>query len=318
MTQLAAGVIGVGTMGRHHARVYHELPSVELVGVYDVDRERAERVADDYDTAACSLDALLDAADAISIVVPTDYHAELARAAIDAGTNLLVEKPLVEDPGVGRELVREANDAGVVLQVGHVERFNPAVRALPDVLADREIIAVEARRLGPPFDGDREVRRGVVLDLMIHDLDVVRSVLGVEVETVDARSAVDGEYVTATLEYGDGTVGTFTASRVTQKKVRELSITTDECLVTVDYMEQTVRINRQSLPEYVETDGDLRYRRENVVERPTVENGEPLKSELSAFLDAVRTGSEPVVSGEAGLAALRTARRIGDVAGETS
>ena len=297
-------------MGRHHARVYHELPSVELVGVTDADAEQAEHVADEYDTQALSLEALLDVAEAVSIVVPTAYHADVARSAIEAGTHLLVEKPLVDDPTVGRELVHAARDADLTLQVGHVERFNPAVRALPDVLADREIIAVEAKRLGPPFDDDRGVDSDVVLDLMIHDLDVVRSILGVQAREVDARSVADGAYVTSTIEYGDGTIGRFTASRVTQKKVRELSITTEDCLVDVDYMEQSVRINRRSLPEYVETDGDLRYRRENVVERPTVENGEPLRRELVSFVDSIRTGSDPVVSGEEGLAALRTARRV--------
>ena len=302
-------------MGRHHARVYHELPEVDLGGVYDVDRERAESVAADYDTTAYDLQTLLDAVDLVSIVVPTEYHADLARTAIESGTDLLVEKPIVNDVDAGRALVRFAREQDVTLQVGHVERFNPAVRALPDVLADREVIAVEARRLGPPFDGDRGVTSGVVYDLMIHDLDVVRSVLDVRAQDVDARAGAGGEYVTATVQYDDGIVGTFTASRVTQKKVRELSITTEDAVVTVDYMEQSVKINRRSLPEYVETDGDLRYRRENVVERPTVENGEPLKRELSGFVDAVRDGGEPVVSGEEGLAVLRTVERIAGAAG---
>ncbi|GAB3679299.1 Gfo/Idh/MocA family oxidoreductase [Salinarchaeum chitinilyticum] len=315
MADLTAGVVGVGSMGRHHARVYHELPGVDLGGVYDVDRERAESVAANYDTTAYDLQSLLEAVDLVSIVVPTEYHAELANAAIDAGVDLLVEKPIVDDAEVGQEIVRSAREAGVTLQVGHVERFNPAVRALQDVLADREVIAVEARRLGPPFDGDRGVSSGVVFDLMIHDLDVVRSVLDVTARDVDARAGADGEYVTATVDYGDGVVGTFTASRVTQKKVRELSITTTDCVVTVDYMEQSVKINHRSLPEYVEINGDVRYRTENVVERPTVENGEPLKRELSGFVDATRNGNDPVVTGEQGLEVLRTAERVAGAAG---
>ena len=306
--QIATGVIGVGSMGRHHARVYRELPETSLVGVADADTEAAEEAADTYETTAMSVDELLDAADAVSIAVPTRYHYDTARDAIDRGVHVLVEKPLVESLDEGRELIRHADERDVVLQVGHIERFNPAVRALTDIVPDLDVIAVDARRLGPPVD--RDMNTSTVLDLMIHDSDVLLALIGDDVELKEAASANDDRYVTATMSMDDGVLGTLTASRVTQRKVRELSITARSCQVHVDYISQSVQIHRHSIPEYIEENGDIRYRHENIVEHPTVDNGEPLKKELSAFAEAVREGSEPVVTGEDGLRALELAREI--------
>ena len=302
------GVLGVGTMGRHHARVYSELPGAELVGVSDVDDTRAAAVADDYGTTAMEREALLDAVDAVSIAVPTRFHADLVGTAIDRGVHVLVEKPFVEEPSRGHELVRRAAERDVTVAVGHVERHNPAIRALGDIVPDLDVIAVEANRLGPPLD--RDIHEDVVLDLMIHDIDVVLSLLDAEVTTVAATGAEEGSFVTATLGLDDDTVASLTASRVTQEKIRELSITARNCQVNVDYGDQSVEIHRHSLPEYVVTDGDLRYRHESIIERPTVDNGEPLKAELESFLEAVTTGRAPVVDGAAGLRALELAREI--------
>ncbi|NHN59145.1 MULTISPECIES: Gfo/Idh/MocA family protein [Halorussus] len=310
-----AAVIGVGNMGRHHARVYGELPGVNLVGVFDVDDERAREVAEDNGTVAMEMDALLEAADVASVVVPTRYHADIARDCIDNDVDVLVEKPFVDDPEVGRELLDRADEAGVTIQVGHVERFNPAVRALADIVADLDIIAVEAHRLGPPPEG-RGVDESAVLDLMIHDVDVVLAMLGERPENVTARGAKNNQYATATLEFGDGTVASLTASRVTQQRVRTLSITAEDCRVNVDYIDRSVEIHRHSLPEYIEDNGDVRYRHESIVERPTVETGEPLKNELESFVNAATSDAEPVVSGEDGLRVLEVVRRIDEVAGE--
>jgi predicted dehydrogenase len=308
MTDIRVGVIGVGSMGRHHARVYRELPNVELFAVADADSDRAQEVADDYDARVLSTEGVLNAVDAVSITVPTEYHYAVARDAIDVGTHVLVEKPLVDDPDAGRKLIECADEAGVTLQVGHIERFNPAVQTLGDIVPDLDVIAVDARRLGPPVD--REISDSVVLDLMIHDIDVVLSLVDADLETVESFRTGDDPYVTASLQFQNDIVGTLTASRVTQERVRQLSITARECQVNVDYMEQTVQIHRHSLPEYVETNGNVRYRNENVIERPTVDNGEPLKKELESFVEAVTTGDEPEVTGEDGIRALEIARTI--------
>jgi predicted dehydrogenase len=307
-----AGVVGVGTMGRHHARVYRELPGARLVGVSDVDRERASEVAEEYDTTPLPRDRLLDAVDVVSVAVPTAYHAEVARAAIVRGVHVLVEKPFVTRPSEGRDLIDLAEQHGVALQVGHVERFNPAVRTLADIVPDLNLIAVNTNRLGPPLE--RTIDDGVVLDLMIHDIDVLLSLVDSEVERLEASGTRDEQYVCAVVTFENGVVANLTASRVTQEKVRTLSITAEDCQINVDYSDQSVEIHRHSLPEYIVNDGTVRYRHESITERPTVENGEPLKRELSAFVEAARTGSRPVVDGEAGLQALAMARRIIDTA----
>jgi predicted dehydrogenase len=303
-----AGVIGVGNMGRHHARVYAELAGVELAGVCDQDRARADEIASRHGTAALDCATLLERVDVVTVAVPTPFHDEVTREAIAAGVDVLVEKPFVADPKNGRRLADLARREGVTIQVGHVERFNPAVEVLADVLADADIIAVDARRLGPP--ADREVLEGVVTDLMIHDVDVVLSLLGSEVETVQAAGTAGGQHATATLQFTDGVIANFTASRVTQQKVRDLSITAEDYRVNVDYLDRSVEIHRHSLPAYVEQNGDVRYRQESIVERPAVPSGEPLKKQLSAFVEAATTGRPPVVGPDEALEALNVTREI--------
>ncbi len=302
------GVFGVGNMGAHHARAYAELRDARLVGIHDVDAARAREVAARHGTEPLAGDELLARADAVSVAVPTAYHHEVAGRAIDRGVATLVEKPLVDSPPEGIDLVQRARRDDVTLQVGHVERFNPAVRTLREVLPDLDVLAVDARRLGPPVD--REDDTSVVLDLMIHDLDVALSVVDADVTDVEAAAASDDRYVAATVSFENGVVGSFRASRVTQRKVRHLQVTAAECTVEVDYIDRSVQIHRHSLPEYVESDGDLRYRHESVIERPTVGNGEPLKNQLRAFLEAVRTGESPPVTGEDGLRALSLANDV--------
>ncbi|MFP9192487.1 Gfo/Idh/MocA family protein [Natronosalvus vescus] len=304
---IRAGVIGVGAMGENHARIYGELRGVDLVGVTDLDEALAESVASRYDTAAVPMDDLLATCDVVTVAVPTQAHYETVSTCLEAGVHVLVEKPIAETLDEGRALIRTAEDAGLILQVGHIERFNPAVETVAAVIEELDVIAVEAERLGPPVD--RTTTDDVVSDLMIHDIDVVGSLLEDTPTVVSAMSTDDGQYATTTM-LSDGVIVSLTASRRTQKKVRRLTITASECLVEVDYLQQSVLIHRDSYPEYVTDEGTNRHRHESVVERPRVENGEPLKRELEAFVDAVRTGSEPPVTGEDGLAALETVERI--------
>ena len=305
---IRVGVVGAGTMGYHHARVYREMLDATLVGVVDVDDERAQEVADEFDTRVMDRESLFSSVDAVSIAVPTEYHYHVAREAIDAGTSVLVEKPFVDRISRGRELVSQARERGVVLQVGHIERFNPAVSVLGDVIAEEEVIAIDAQRLGPP--PDREITDSPVMDLMIHDIDVLCSLVPHDVVGVSSARARDAPRVTAILEFENGVVGTLTASRITQQKVRTLSVTARECRINLDYIAQSVRIHRRSVPEHVVTEGDVRYRHESLIEQPTVKNGEPLKAELRSFVESVRTGTPPAVSGEDGIRAIELAQRV--------
>jgi predicted dehydrogenase len=305
------GVIGTGNMGRHHVRVYAAHSGAELVGVSDADDARAAAVAGDYDTRALGQDALLDRVDAVSVAVPTPHHFEVARRAIDRGVAVLVEKPLAATVAEGEQLVAAARTAGVPLAVGHVERFNPAVQELFDDVAAENVVAVEARRLGPPREG---MTGSVISDLMIHDLDILVGLFGDDVRSVEAATGRSGQYATAVLTFDSGVVGTLTASRTTQRKVRRLSVTTERRHVLVDYLDQSVRVYSGSDPAYVEDDDGVQHRDETVVERPAVESAEPLRHELDAFLTAVRTGSDPPVSGNDGLRALRLTERVADAA----
>jgi predicted dehydrogenase len=309
---LRAGVVGVGSMGSHHARVYNELPSVELVGVADADAARAESTANDYGTEAIATEELLERVDVTSISVPTCYHHDVASAAMEQDVSVLVEKPFVDDAEKGRELIRTARERGLILQAGHIERFNPVVDVLADLLPGLDVIAIAARRLGPPVDRDGD--DDIVKDLMIHDIDLVLSLLDRDLEAVSAMSARGKDHVAAQLQFSGDVVGSLTASRVTQEKIRDLSITARNCRVHVDYMDQSVEIHRHSSPEYETDNGDVRFRHESVVERPSVDSGEPLKRELRSFVESVRAGDEPAVTGADGLRALSVADQISDVA----
>ncbi|WP_049901140.1 Gfo/Idh/MocA family protein [Natrinema sp. J7-1] len=304
---IRAGVVGVGSMGENHARVYGELAGVELVGVTDRDDDVAETIATRYGTDALALETLCDRCDVVTGAVPTPAHYETVSTCLEAGVHVLVEKPIAATVEQGRALAEQAREAGLVLQVGHIERFNPAGQTVAGLIDDLDVISVEAERLGPPID--RTAPGNVVFDLMVHDIDIVGSLLDDKPHSLAAMGTDNGQYATATIEYDD-VIATVTASRLTQKKIRTLTVTARECLVEVDYLEQSVLIHRDSYPEYVADDGQPRYRHESVVERPRVDSGEPLRNELESFVGAVRTGSTPTVTAEDGIAALETVKVI--------
>jgi predicted dehydrogenase len=310
------GVIGVGSMGSNHVRVYSNMPDVDLVGIVDQDQSRAAEVADTYDTSVFSRAELLDRVEAASVVVPTAYHYEVAQNCIDAGVDLLVEKPFVADPDRGKQLIEAADKADVEICVGHVERFNPAVMGLDEILADKNVLAYEVRRLGP--DPGRDIQDSVVTDLMIHDLDIIRNLAGGNPTTFEAAGRADEKHATATLSFENDVIATLTASRVTQRKIRELGIATEEGYVNVDYLDRSIEIYSGSMKQLVETETEPRYRHESIIERPIVENTEPLKNELQAFVAASdgETNKMPAVSAEDGLEAVKLALAIEEKAFE--
>lgn len=306
---LRVGVIGVGSMGRHHVRVYDRLSSVSLVGVADADENRAQNLASEFDTTVLSQSQLLERADAVSVAVPTQYHREVAVRCANHGVHTIIEKPLAGNVADGRAILDAADAADTTVQVGHVERFNPAVRELSALVDSKEIIGCRAERLGPP--PDREVRDNAIVDLMIHDVDIISSLVDGEAHAVQAAGTHDNKHATATIEFDGSVVASLTASRLTQRKIRRLRVTTEDRVFEVDYLDQSVEIYRRSQPSYVETDaGEIQHREQSIIERPQIQNIEPLKAELSSFIDCIRDGNEPIVSGEDGLRAVELAERI--------
>lgn len=302
------GVIGVGSMGNSHARVYSNLQDANLVGISDVDQTTAEEVAETYGTDVYDREDLVERVEAISVAVPTEHHFDISRECIEAGVDVLIEKPFVKDIEEGRTLVDLAEKHGVRIQVGHVERFNPAVLALDDILPDLEVIAYEARRLGP--DITRGIQDSVVMDLMIHDLDVITSLVGDQPTNIQAKGTENGKHAGAILSFEKGVMASLLTSRVTQEKIRELRVTAKECFVKVDYLNSEVEIHRNSVPEFVTEGGDVKYRHESVIERPVVDSTEPLMNELAAFVEVVREDKQPVVSGRDGLSAVQLTQEV--------
>lgn len=302
------GVVGVGSMGKHHARVYEAIPDADLVGVTDDAEEQAVQIADKYGTTAYDIDELLERVEAVSVAVPTEYHLEIGRRCLEAGVDTLIEKPIASSVPEAEQLIKVADDYDAVLQVGHIERFNPAVQTLNEFVDELDIISVEAKRLGPaPV---RHISDSAVLDLMIHDIDIMLSLIDEPVVAISGGGVRENRHATATLTFESDIIGRLTASRLTQKKVRKLNIVATNCLVELNYMDKSIDIHRQSRPEYITEDTDLRYRHESLVERPMVDSTEPLVNELRSFIEAVETQSDPVVTGDDGLWALFLATKV--------
>jgi len=311
---IRVGVIGVGRQGERHSRVYSNLAGVQFVGVSDLSADRGRAVADRYGVEYCRDYAdLLERVDAVSVATPTTTHLEVVAECLRRQVHVLVEKPLAGDLEQAHQIVHLARQASVVLQVGHIERFNPAFLELQSVLADLPVIALNAQRLSP-FDTSN-TDTDVVLDLMIHDIDLVLALFGGGIEAIQAcaRSARTAlpDYVVATLTVARGPMATLTASRVTEHKVRLLEITALDAYVEVDLLGKTISIYRRTLPEYLANhQRPLRYRQENVVERIYIPTAEPLLLQLQDFIRCVREGNQPKVTAEDGLRALELAARI--------
>jgi len=307
--QLDVGVIGVGSMGKNHARVYGGLPAANLVGVFDVEEDRATAVASEYGASPMGLEDLLASVDAVSIAVPTAYHHDVATRCIDAvGRNAHRETHRRGPRDRTKTPVGGAGGGGVPIQVGHIERFNPAVRTLEELIDDLSIVSISTKRLGPP--PEREIGDSAVLDLMIHDVDVVLSLLDAEPTAIRSSGVNGNRHAAALLEFDSGTMASLTASRLTQRKVRTLEVIAEECLVELDYIDQSIEIHRQSIPEYVANNGDIRFRHESLIERPHISNEEPLRAELASFIEAVASNEPPQVTIGDGITALEIAQRI--------
>lgn len=308
-------VVGAGNMGSNHVRVYDELPEAELTAVVEPDNERAQEIREKYDITICNSVSELSNAQAVSISVPNEYHRTVAQECAEMGLDMLIEKPLALTVGDAEAIVETAAEHDVVLQVGHIERFNPSVMTLGDILETEEVIAIEANRSGP-FN-EHLTTESVVFDLMIHDLDVVNSLVAGNVEHLNAvgtesRSELI-DHAIAQFKFSNGVVGTVTASHVTHGKIRTLNVTTREAYIKLDYQEQDITIQRRGLEETKKFESHTGYRTETITETPFVRGREPLKIELEHFLGCSAKGCPPDVSGETGVKAVDFATKVLDL-----
>ncbi|MCC6173643.1 MAG: Gfo/Idh/MocA family oxidoreductase [Gammaproteobacteria bacterium] len=302
---IRTAVIGVGYLGRFHAQKYAQLPGSRLVAVVDSREPIRQAVAAELGTRALADHReLLGQVDAVSIVTPTPAHFPIAREFLEAGAHVLVEKPVTETVAQARELIEVAQRRGRLLQVGHLERFNAAVLAAEAHLSQPRFI--ECQRLAPFKERGTDVN--VVLDLMIHDIDIVQSIVGAPLETIDAvgtpvfSGAVD--IANARLRFANGCVANVTASRVSLKTERKLRVFRDDAYVSIDLQQKILTmIRKRATPPGA---GELPV----TIEEQSFEQGDALRAEIASFLDCIRSGQRPVVDGEDGLRALETAIRI--------
>jgi UDP-N-acetylglucosamine 3-dehydrogenase len=293
---LRVGVVGVGTMGQHHVRVYTEIDNCELVGIFDKDAERAKEIASKYGTKTFgSLEDLIKIhPDAVSIAVPTSLHKEVAIKFLKEGIACLIEKPISATIEDAQEIIDAAEESGTVLMVGHIERFNPAVLKLKDLITKGElgnVLVLSARRVGPQAPRIMDV--GIIIDLATHDIDVVRFLIGREPKEIYARYGSyhwhKEDYALILLDF-EKTIACIEANWFTPYKVRTLIATGTNAIANLNYIDQTIEINSSKVRQIVE-----------------VNKKEPLKVELEHFIECVREGKRPLVDGYEGLKNLKIA-----------
>ncbi len=302
--RLRVGVIGVGYLGKFHAGIYAAMPDVELVGVADVDAAAAAAVAAKQGCRVYTrAEDLLGKVDAVSIVVPTVHHLPVARPFLESGVHMLMEKPLAPDYEEALALVELAERSGAIFQVGHLERFNAGVMALVERV--REPRFIEVHRLGGFVERATDV--DVVTDLMIHDIDIVMSLVGSPIRDIAATGLpVLTEHVdiaNARIEFANGAVANVTASRVSNKKQRRIRVFGRNGYHALNYIDQQIEVARA-----VSSPGGGRA--EIVAEQVAVEPRQPLDAELAEFIRSIRTGQQPLVGGRTGLEALRVALMV--------
>lgn len=296
--KLRAGVAGSGSMGRNHARCYSLIQEVELAAVYDADLKRAQAVAEEFGAKAVdSLEALAEACDLASVAVPTIAHLEVGGELMRRGLHVLMEKPIAPSVEEAKQLVELAEERDRILQIGHIERFNPVMRELEAKLNQPKFI--ESHRLSP-FP-NRSIDIGVVLDLMIHDLEIILHLVKSPVASIDAVGVpvlMESEDIAnARLRFENGCVANVTASRISPERLRKIRVFQDDGYLSLDYQEQS---------------GEMFWKEGGAIQKATVEveKDEPLKLELAAFVESVQDGKTPAVTGKQGADALAIALEI--------
>ena len=309
------GVIGVGAMGQRHCRVFSNLNHTQLVGVCDTNTLMARQAAEKYGTSVFStLDELLPHVNAASIAPPTPAHFHIAKKCMTHGKHVFLEKPITATVTEAKILVDMACNSGLVVQVGHIERFNPTYLELTHVLADKQVAAFEFKRLSAYDASNTDVC--VVLDLMIHDIDLVLDLMnGAEPELIEATgvsvfsNTID--HATAQLIFPSGVMFTLTASRITEQKIRTIEATTLDAYIEANLLSKSVRVHRRTFAEYISPNHNgVKYRQESLVESIHVPAFEPLMMELEHFANCIAHRAAPRVSARDGYQAIKVAEAI--------
>ncbi len=316
---LKIGLVGVGHLGQHHRRLLREIPEVEFVGCFDNDPEVQQRERERGVQVFETYTEMLSEVDAVDIAVPTDAHYALAKQALEQGKHLFIEKPITETVEQARELVELAHSKDLVLQVGHIERFNPAITCLHDL--DLRPRFIESHRLSQFQPRGTEV--AVILDLMIHDIDIILSLVKSPVSHIEASgvpvitNSID--IANARIRFENGCVANVTASRISQKAMRKIRIFQPAAYISIDFLQNSTEIYRLKestkeaeapIPFII---GEMEHhgvKKQIIYEQPVVEETNPLRDELLAFIESVQNGIRPIVSGADGLHALEVARMI--------
>jgi len=305
MAAIKAGVIGVGYLGKFHAEKYANSPDAELVGVVDTDQDRSREIAARYGVQACTdYRDLFGKVQAVSIVVPTPLHHAIAREFLQQGIDVLLEKPMTTTLAEADELIEIARSKQLVLQVGHLERFNAALLAIKDVL--KKPLFIESHRIAP-FK-ERGIEVDVILDLMIHDIDIILNLVNAPVTHINAVGVPiltsKNDIANVRLQFATGCIANVTASRISVKEMRKIRLFQNDAYLSIDFAAQAVEVFRKLPSE--ESDGmpNITY------ERIEIEQGDSLEQEIKAFLKAVRNREQPEVPGEAGRNALKVALEI--------
>ena len=315
---LKMGVIGVGNMGRHHARILSLLKDIELIGVCDANLARGLEIASQYRTHFYeNYEDMLPEVDAVCIAVPTKLHHEVGVHCLKAGVHILIEKPIAASTAEAESLVNLAAKTGCILQVGHIERFNPAFTELNKVIQTETILALEARRLSPYCDRANDV--SVVLDLMIHDIDLMLELSASPVVKLTASGNISADsgnldYVTANLGFANGVVATLTASKVTHRKIRCLAAHCKNSLIETDFLTNEILVHRHQQTNLLPKQQQVLYKQDGITEKVYTSNIEPIYAEIEHFVNCIRGGERPSVGGEQALKALRLASLIEQMA----
>lgn len=322
--KLKIAVIGAGHLGKEHARIYSEIPEVNLVGIVDINKDTGEAVARRCNTKYySSFEEILNKVNAASVVVPTRFHYEITRELLKNGIHVLVEKPMTGTVSEAEDLIKLSKETSTILQPGYIERFNPAIEAIQKL--DVSLKFIECHRLSPFTFRSADI--GVVLDLMIHDIDIILYLSKSKVKKIDAVGVSvisDKEDIAnARIQFENGCVANITASRVSFEPMRKIRLFSENSYISLDYHKQEAIIYKKSpelTPKSIITEntdvstikdlknfvfGDLLK-----IERIKMNNQEPLRKELESFISCVNNGKQPVVSGEDGINAIKAATII--------